>query len=91
MADSRYQNICGLTVLPIIILRMILLTNRKLLMMMEVVKEKSISSIDSLGMLDYSNLNIYEQDALNAAFENIDSFTESRSGTQRHVKGKQQI
>ncbi len=53
--------------------------------------EKSISFIDSLGMLDHSNLNIYEWDAMNAAFENIDSFMESRSGTQKHVKVNQQI
>ncbi len=42
-------------------------------------------------MLDHSNLNIYEQDALNTAFENIDSFIESRSCTQRHLKGNQLI
>ncbi len=54
-------------------------------------QEKSISSIDSLGMLDHLNLNIYEQDALHAAFENIDSFIESKSGTQKHVKGNKQI
>ncbi len=42
-------------------------------------------------MLDHLNLNIYEQDALHAAFENIDSFIESKSGTQKHVKGNKQI
>ncbi len=33
--------------------------------------EKSFASIESLGMLDHSNLNIYERDALNAALENM--------------------
>ncbi len=42
-------------------------------------------------MLDHSNLNIYEQDVWNAAFENIDWFIERRSGTQKHVKVNQQI
>ncbi len=43
--------------------------------------EKSISSIDSLGMINHSDLNLHKQEALNAAFENIDSFIENRSVT----------
>ncbi len=52
-------------------------------------QEKSFSSIDSLGMIDHSNLNDqYEQDTLNAAYEDVDSFIENSSFTQRQVKYK---
>ncbi len=40
--------------------------------------EESVASFHSIKMNDDSDLNDYERDALNAAFENIDSFVDKR-------------
>ena len=40
--------------------------------------EESVASIHSIIMSDYSDLNDYERDALNAAFEKIDSLDDKR-------------
>ncbi len=38
--------------------------------------EESVASFHSIIMNDHSDLNDYERDALNAAFENIDSLVD---------------
>ncbi len=53
--------------------------------------EKSISSIDSLVIIDHLSLNVSERNALSVAFENIDSFNDGRSCAQNHLNGNQRI
>ncbi len=53
--------------------------------------DKSISSNDSLEIMDHLSLHIYDRESLNAAFENIDSFIDRRSCTQKHLNGNQGI
>ncbi len=49
----------------------------------------SLYSIDSIGMMDFSNLNLYEQDAVQ--FDNMESFMGDRSVSGNHKQDKNKV
>ncbi len=53
--------------------------------------EKSLCSFDSLGMMDHSNVNLYKQDTLNAAFDNMESFMGHQSVSESHKQDKHKL
>ncbi len=53
--------------------------------------EKALCSIDSLGMMDHSNVNLYKWDALNAVFDNMESFMGDWSVSGSHKQDKHKV
>ncbi len=53
--------------------------------------EKSLGFIDSLGMIDHSNVILFKQDALNAAFDNMESFMCDWSVSESHKQDKHKL